>query len=96
MKPKTFFDEDQPTEKLVFPSTNGNLQNTSIKEENSDDEFNDGGAFTAISSAVKFRGLRKRHLRRNPAIKRFERRYTELGKFNHVNMHLRKFSRLKK
>lgn len=37
------------------------------------------GPFTTITSTVKFRNLRKRHLKRNPQMKAFERRYTELG-----------------
>ena len=72
MTSKTVFSEEQPSEKL-----NGQL--SGIKEEASDDEGVDTGFLTASVSAVKFRKLRNKYLKRNPAIKRFERRYTELG-----------------
>ncbi|VDI80017.1 anoctamin-7 [Mytilus galloprovincialis] len=75
MKAKTFFDVDKPSEKLNIP--NGTLPG--INEEASDGEGDNTGFLTAVSSAVKFRKLRKRHLKNNPSIRRFERRYTELG-----------------
>ncbi|XP_063415421.1 anoctamin-3-like isoform X2 [Mytilus trossulus] len=75
MKAKTFFDADKPSEKLNI--TNGTLPG--INEEASDGEGDNTGFLTAVSSAVKFRKLRKRHLKNNPSIRRFERRYTELG-----------------
>ncbi|XP_052076690.1 anoctamin-3-like isoform X2 [Mytilus californianus] len=75
MKAKTFFDADKPSEKLTL--TNGKLPG--INEDASDDEGDNTGFLTAVSSAVKFRKLRKRHLKNNPSIRRFERRYTELG-----------------
>ncbi|XP_076070788.1 anoctamin-7-like isoform X2 [Mytilus galloprovincialis] len=75
MKAKTFFDVDKPSEKLNI--SNGTLPG--INEEASDGEGDNTGFLTAVSSAVKFRKLRKRHLKNNPSIRRFERRYTELG-----------------
>lgn len=77
MKAKTFFDVDKPSEKLNI--SNGTLPG--INEEASDGEGDNTGFLTAVSSAVKFRKLRKRHLKNNPSIRRFERRYTELGRY---------------
>lgn len=77
MKAKTFFDADKPSEKLNI--SNGTLPG--INEEASDGEGDNTGFLTAVSSAVKFRKLRKRHLKNNPSIRRFERRYTELGRY---------------
>jgi len=73
MSSKTFFNDKEPTEKLLV----GKLP--ALNEELTDDEGIDNGVITAVSSAVKFRKLRKKHLKRNPGIRHFERRYTELG-----------------
>jgi hypothetical protein len=73
MPSKTFFNDKEPTEKLLV----GKLP--ALNEELTDDEGLDNGVLTAVSSAVKFRKLRKNHLKRNPGLKHFERRYTELG-----------------
>ena len=73
MTSKTFFNDKEPTEKLLV----GKLP--ALNEELTDDEGVDNGAITAVSSVVKFRKLSKKHLKRNPGIKHFERRYTELG-----------------
>ena len=73
MPSKTFFNDKEPTEKLLV----GKLP--ALNEELTDDEGIDNGVLTAVSSAVKFRKLRKNHLKRNAGLKHFERRYTELG-----------------
>ncbi|KAJ8298155.1 hypothetical protein KUTeg_011494 [Tegillarca granosa] len=49
------------------------------KEEESDHEYGDDGTFMAVSSVVRFRKSRKNMTKRNPRVKVFERRYTELG-----------------
>lgn len=75
----------------------------SMSADNSQDE-SDGepsfSTFTAVASTVKFRNLRNRHLKRNPQVKAFERRYTELGpalipeqkRIDYVLVHRNKFS----
>nr|XP_022325224.1 anoctamin-3-like isoform X6 [Crassostrea virginica] len=81
----------------------GQVTLSSVSADNSQDD-SDGepslSSFTAIASTVKFRNLRKRHLKRNPQVKAFERRYTELGpalipeqkRIDYVLVHKNKYS----
>uniref|UniRef100_K1PX34 Anoctamin n=1 Tax=Magallana gigas TaxID=29159 RepID=K1PX34_MAGGI len=84
-------------------SNEGSMTLVSMSADNSQDE-SDGepsfSTFTAVASTVKFRNLRNRHLKRNPQVKAFERRYTELGpalipeqkRIDYVLVHRNKFS----
>lgn len=84
-------------------SNGGSMTLVSMSADNSQDE-SDGepsfSTFTAVASTVKFRTLRNRHLKRNPQVKAFERRYTELGpalipeqkRIDYVLVHRNKFS----
>ncbi|XP_062587980.1 uncharacterized protein LOC134249665, partial [Saccostrea cucullata] len=81
----------------------GRLTLTNMSADNSQDE-SDGdppmGSFVAVTSTVRFRNLRKHHLKRNPQVKAFERRYTELGpqlipeqkRIDYVLVHKNKYS----
>lgn len=84
-------------------SNEGSMTLVSMSADNSQDE-SDGepsfSTFTAVASTVKFHNLRNRHLKRNPQVKAFERRYTELGpalipeqkRIDYVLVHRNKFS----
>lgn len=78
-QPSSIKKPQQTTTKTAQQTNNHHLPPLNDRDEESDHDYGDDGTFMAVSSVVRFRKSRKNMTKRNPRVKVFERRYTELG-----------------